>query len=839
MHVLKKPLDGRSPLIDTCAFLLVFAAIGGLGGPSAIAQAAALTGVVLDEAGAPLPGANVVVSQGDRTKGTSTDVDGRFEIVDLSPGSAQVTARFVGYRAEEKTVTLEAGSTYEVRFTLRSASIEIGEIVVTAQNRRQRLSEVPISVTALTAADLEENRVSSVEDYAALTPNLTFASTGRRSESDITIRGVSNLGGQNNAYGVYVDGLNVTPSSSDIAINPELLDIERIEVLRGPQGTHFGRNAIAGAVSITTKKPQDRLAATVEGGAERFGTQKGSGMVNVPLADGLALRTSGFYGRSDGFIDDIGPADNTNSREEWGIRGALRYEPLQRLTIDASVSHSAFDQGYRTMVPSASVNPALESILDALGAPGGIREGQGAFPENESTISTDADFQSDLSTTTVSGRAEYHLDAVSIIAQTGWIESSSATLGETDNTAQDIITGDVDETLNALSQEVRVQSNSDDNASWLLGVTYADDETQFLIDRFFGRDFPLAPFLPSSPPFRFDETRTRRVTESIGAFGEIGRRFWNDRLDVLLGVRYTYDDVRSETDGETFSLSTNPDDPAFPGRFVERSNSGSVSFQDISPRIALTYRLNESANVFATVARGYKAGGFKENQVQGDPTFDEETLWNYEMGLKSNVWNRRLRLDASVFYMDWSDLQVNSVDVSTGTPIFETQNAAEASSLGAELEVRAIPLNGVEVGGSLGVLDATFDSFPAANVEGEERDLSGGPLPRAPDWTASGFARYEHSFGERFQGFIRGAVTYTGERYEDIAAREPFRVPGYTVVDASLGIQTERARLRIYAENALDNDHFVGIRASSLSLSGLQVSPRPRLFGVELAITPF
>ncbi len=838
-QVIKEPVGDPRPIVRVCALFSILAAIGGMGGPSAVAQTAALTGTVVDEGGRPLPGANVVVMKGDRTDGTSTDADGQFELADLPPGPVQVTARFVGYQAEEKTIVLEAGRTRTLRFVLQPALVEIEEVVVTAQNRRQRLSKVPISVTALTAADLQENRVSTVEDYAALTPNLTFASTGRRSESDITIRGVSNLGGQNNAYGVYVDGLNVTPSSSDIAINPELLDIERIEVLRGPQGTHFGRNAIAGAVSITTKKPQDRLAVRGEGTVERFGTQKGSGMVNLPLTDGLALRTSGFYERSDGFIDDIGPADNTNSREEWGIRSAVRYQPLSNLTVDASVSHGVFDQGYRTMVPSASVNPALESILEALGAPGGIREGQGAFPENESTISTDADFHSDLSTTTVSGQAEVQFDAVSIIAQTGWIESSSATLGETDNTAQDIITGDVEETLNALSQEVRVQSNGDGTVNWLVGATYADDETQFLIDRFFGRDFPLAPFLPSSPPFQFDQTRTRRVTESVGVFGEVGRRFWNDRVDVLLGVRYTYDDVRSETDGEMFSLSTDPDDPAFPGRFVERSNSGSVSFQDVSPRIALTYRLHESAHVFATVARGYKAGGFKENQVQGDPTFDEETLWNYELGLKSTVWNRRLRLDASVFYMDWSDLQVNSVDVSTGTPVFETQNAAEASSFGAELEVRARPFDAFEVGGSLGALDATFDSFPSANVEGEERDLSGEPLPRAPTWTASGFARYEHPFGDRVRGFVRGAVTYTGERYEDIAAREPFRVPGYVVVDASLGVETNWARLQIYAENALDNEHFVGIRASSLSLSGLQVSPRPRLFGVELAVTPF
>jgi iron complex outermembrane receptor protein len=750
-----------------------------------------------------------------------------------------VEVQFVGYKTASETITLETGATRTLNFTLQPSIQAIEEVVVTAQNRRQSLQEVPISATAFTGADLEENRITAVQDYADMTPNLTFANSGRRSAADITIRGVSNLGGQNNAYGVYVDGLNMTPSSSDIAINPKLLDVKRIEVLRGPQGTHFGRNAIAGAVSITTKKPHDRFAADVTGKYERFNTGMGSGMINVPITDDLYVRANGFYEQSDGYIEDIGPANNTNSREEWGGRLAARYEPLSDLTIDVSASHTEFEQGYWTMVPTDAVNPALESILEALDNPGGIREGQGAFPENETKVSTDAPFQSELTTTTATGRAEYRFDTFSLISLTGWIEGSSATKGESDNTSQDIITEDVEETLDSFSQEVRLQSTGEGAFEWLLGANYANDETQFIVNRFFGDDFPLAPFLPSSPPFQFDDGRTVRVTESYGAFGEVGTSLWDDKLDLLLGLRYTHDDVSSEDESRAFSIVTDTDDPNFPGQFFERETDGSISFDDLSPRFAVTYHLAESANVFATVSRGYKAGGFNENQTQGEPTFGEEVLWNYELGLKSDLLNRRLRLDATVFYMDWTDLQVNSVDVSTGTPVFDTQNAAEASSQGVEVQLRAVPVDRFEVGGSLGYLDATFDRFPEANVEGEQQDLSGGPLPRAPDWTASGFARYEYSFTDRFNGFVRGQVSYTGERYEDIAAREPFFVPSYTIVDVSIGVETDRLRVSAYVENALDNEHYVGIRESSLSLSGLQVSPRPRLFGVELSATLF
>jgi iron complex outermembrane receptor protein len=815
--------------------VLLLVVAGFLGVSGAVAQTATLTGTVTDRDGVPLPGANVLVQSDTARYGGPANSEGRYSISGLPPGRYTIEARFVGYESTSKSATLSAGQTRTMSFTLHPSTQRVQEVVVTAQDRRQRLQDVPISATAFTAADLTETRVTAVEDYAAMTPNLTSTSSGRRSASDITIRGVSNLGGQNNAFGVYVDGLNVTPSSSDIAINPKLLDVRRIEVLRGPQGTHFGRNAIAGAVSIITEKPDDEWSASVRGRGERFRTVMGSGSVNAPVTDDLFVRANGFYERAGGFIDDIGPAENTNSRDEWGGRLAVRYEPVEALTIDVSGSRSEFDQGYPTTVPSDAINPALESILESLGNPGGIREGQGTFPQNETRISTDASFRSELTTTTATSRVAYAFDTFEVRALTGWIEGSSATVGEADNTAQDIITRDEEETLRSFSQEVRVQSTgTDPSATWLAGAHYANDETRFIVDSFFGDDFPLAAFLPASPPFPFGRNRTRRVTESYALFGEVGTSLWNDRLDLLAGLRYTHDDVRSENDNRRFSIVTNTSDPDFPGFFTERDTTGSISFDDVSPRLAVTAHVTESTTLYATVSRGYKAGGFNESQTQGDATFREEALWNYEVGLKGDLLNRRLRVEASVFYMDWSDLQVNSVDLSTGTPVFQTQNAAEASSRGAEVQMRAVPLSGLEVGGSAGSLDATFDRFPRANVEGEQRDLSGGPLPRAPDWTAHAFSRYEHVLTEGMRGFVRGEVTYSDGFYEDIAARNPFFVPAHTTWGFSAGITTSRFRISAYVENAFDTDSVAGIRETSLSLSGLQVAPRPRIFGVEL-----
>lgn len=796
----------------------------------ALGQGTTVTGTVTDREGRALPGASVFINEGGQAYGSATDPQGRYTIEGIPAGSYTLIARFIGYVERRKQVTLDGGET-TVNFSLRLSTQEIPEVVVTAQNRTQNLQEVPISATALTAADLEEIRANEVEDYAELTPNLTFQNTGRRSTSDITIRGVSNLGGQNNTYGVYIDGLNVTPSSSDIGLNANLVDVSRIEVLRGPQGTHFGRNAIAGAINITTVKPNATPYVEVGGSYGSFNTVSGRGVANAPLTDNLYARASGFYEHTDGFLDDLGPAGNTNDRDEWGGRLALRYEPTSALVIDAAVTHSEFGQGYPTILPSGTMNPALV----ALGFEEPMLEGQGIFPENEDQISTNVAFSSELRSTRVMGRAEYQFDAFSIIALTGVIDNVSEAGGDEDNTSMRFVTRNAEETLNSFSQELRVQSDDDGRFTWLVGGNYAEDETRFDVEGFFGEDTPFAPFVPEVP-LQFDDGETLRITESVGFFGEVGVTLW-DRLDLLAGLRYTYDDVSSEDDSRVFALRLNPDDPDFPGEFIARETDGSISFTDVSPRFAATYHATETVNLYGTISRGYKAGGFNENQTQGEPTFDEETLWNYEVGVKGDVLQNRLRFTLSGFWMNWNNLQVNSVDISTGTPFFDTQNAAEAESRGVEVQLSAVPLGGVRVGGGLGYLDATFERFPRANVEGEQADLSGGPLPRAPNWTAHAFARYETRITDRLIGFVRGQVAYTGERFEDIAAREEFFVPSYTTWNFSAGVNADRFRLSAYVENAFDSEYFVGIRSSSFSLSGLQVSPRPRMFGARLTVS--
>jgi iron complex outermembrane receptor protein len=813
--------------LKTLAILLL--TVGWLLPGWAFGQTGAVRGTVTDSEGEALTGASVVVEGQDVTRGEAADGQGRFRLEGIPAGTYTLQVSFVGYVPSRQQVTIRAGETTQANVVLELSVEAIPEVVVTSQNRPQSLQDVPISATAFTSAQLEEFRVQEIEDYVGLSPNLTFESDGNRGSTDLTIRGVSNLGGQTNAFGVYVDGLNVSPALSRSGINPSLLDVKRIEVLRGPQGTHFGRNTIGGAISITTVKPN--ATPFYEIGAEygSFNTIGTHGTANVPLTDDLFVRANAFYEHSDGFIDDLGPADNTNDRDEWGGRLALRYVPTESLTLDATVTRSQFNQGYATKLPNGTVNPALTE----LGITEPINEGQGFFPENDDQISTDHPFESELTNTRLVGRGEYATETFSVISITGLVQYEFFRDADEDNTSQDAIIRDVTDELSAFSQELRIQSRDEATFTWLLGGNYAYDVSNIDVNAFFGEDFELAPILPGPKPFQFDKGRTERTTESIGLFGEVGTTLW-ERLDLLAGLRYTHDDVTSEDESELFALVLDPADPNFPGQSLERDTEGSISFDDVSPRFAATYRITETTNVYATVARGYKAGGFNENQLRGNPTFDEESLWNYELGLKSHVFNRRLRVNVTAFWMDWTDLQVNTVDFTTGTAVFDTQNAAEADNAGVEAEVLAFPVEGLKIGGGLGYLDATFDSFPNANVNGEQVDLSGEPLLRAPEWTANGMARYERLLSGGVSGFVQGQVTYTGQHYEDFASREAFFIESATVWDFSLGVETGRFRVRGYVEDAFATEDVLGIRSSGLSLSGLHVTPRPRVFGVEL-----
>lgn len=336
------------------------------------------------------------------------------------------------------------------------------EIVVTAQRREQSLKDVPVSVTAFTSADIEKSQLQSLNDYAALVPNFKAVNFGVPGDSNVSIRGVSNIGGQSSSIAFYNDEFGV--DLFDFQLN----DVDRIEVLRGPQGTLFGRNTIAGAVNIVYKKPVDRWEAAASFEGASYDSYEAFGMVNVPLIDGkLLLRSSVSYAWSDGYLRDIGIANNSDDYTRISARFALR-GLFGRLTLDASYAVADHAQSLPTAVPTGVVS----GVVQGVGIPAGLDDGQEFFPDNLRSIATDVPSHTDYRYDTVILRAGYDLGRANLIVIGGRQSSERDVGGDFDRTESDLVQLNSRRKSFVHSIETRLQSMGSGAFSWLVGGSY-------------------------------------------------------------------------------------------------------------------------------------------------------------------------------------------------------------------------------------------------------------------------------------------------------------------------------------------------------------------------------
>jgi iron complex outermembrane recepter protein len=701
----------------------------------------------------------------------------------------------------------------------------LDEIVVTAQKRVESARDVPISLTVFSAQQLQDYRIEGVQDYMALTPNVAFFTSGNSTDQKIAIRGVTNVGGYVNSIAMYVDEFNVTPGPTTSTYDQNLLDLDRVEVLRGPQGITFGRNVIGGAVSMTTRKPGPNFEAdgSLEYGS--FNTWMTRATVNLPVSSGIAIRATGYIRESDGFIRDVGPGDSRNDYQGKGGRVAVRFLPTDSLTVDLTVARTQFDQGINDFVPSGVL---LESLVP-LGFTKPINDGEGFYPDNRDRVATNTPVTSSNDTSMVTERAEWNLGDFSLISVSGYIRNDTNYHGDGDMTAEDYYVDHLASQLRSYSTELRLQSNGKRRWSWIVGASYAHDENSSLTVRDLNDAFMR--LLRLSGTRRVVDQDTMSSAKSYALFGDLTWRSESERLAISLGARYTHDIEFDHFFDNSENLIT--------GVPLGNNSQGSEVFNDVSPRLSVVYTLTPDANVYGTVSKGFKAGGFNfgVNQIPSiSPRFGKEGAWNYETGLKTVMFKNRLRADLSLFYMKWSDIQVRAGYIAQNlVPIILIQNAASASSKGVELALEARPLSALSLELNAGYDEATFGSFPGAlDLFGKVYDASGHPLLLAPKWTASTAAQYTIPVVADFDAFARVEYAYRDKFFNDPQEleRAGHFVPSYNSWNLRVGFENDRYRLTAYAENVFDNKNYVGSRETQF-LSGNAVVINPRRFGVQ------
>ena len=619
-----------------------------------------------------------------------------------------------------------------------TAAVE--DMVVTAQKTMADALDTPASLTVITQTQLEDFNIQSVSDIADFTPNFYNFDTGIMGLFTPSIRG-KNGESSGSSVGLYVDGV---PILTGTGFNDDLLDIERVEVLRGPQGTFYGKNAQVGAVNIISKKPGNTFEGKVSGQAGTDSKYRLSGTISGPIVkDKFFISLSGLHYEKDGALTYSATGNDVDYREYNYGKVNLRFTPNPDMEASFIVSGMAHDDGSINMnitdyyASLYGMDAPADRVLDS------DLEGWNKSNSNMQALQLSWDISPQWRVESVSTRRMYN----------------SHYLGDWDFTAMALFHKEMDREYLTYSQEIR-GIYTGEKFKLLAGV-YGDDSEQDFVE--------------------IDDT-TRQVseasltqTQSLGVFLNADLSV-TEKIVLSSGVRYDRDKGDFSDDLRAVYL----DD----------------TWEEISPRMAVTYKPASDISTYASVSKGYLAGGFNDHATDDGPiSFDQETLWSYETGVKARLMNDRLFLDFALFYMDVDDYQVR-IDVDAEHNY--TTNAANVVSKGAELAARFRATPALCFHTSLGYVDATFERY--SDTGG---DYEGNTVPYSPKYSYTLGAVYRHAKGYYLEADLVGY----GKMYlnkENNYPRDP-----YCIVNAKVGYEAESFDIYLYAENLFDKDYSV------------------------------
>jgi iron complex outermembrane recepter protein len=733
------------------------------------------------------------------------------------------------------------------------------EIIVTAQKREQTLLEIPQSISVVAAERLEQQQATSFVDYAALVPGLSLQQ-GNPGETRVVLRGI-NTGGASPTTAVYIDetpfGASTGQSNGAIlAGDIDPFDLQRVEVLRGPQGTLYGANSLGGVVKFVTVAPrlgeyQARARAGIETVDDGEIGWNANGVVNVPIGGIAALRASGFYRKQGGFIDTLGIARNdANDVASYGGRASLLVQPSDTLAIRLTAlaqniranSRAAYDADPVTHKPQAT-DPATGASTE-----GRLTRTQYYPDKNDvdyrnynGTLDWDLGFASLLSSTSYSKTRQREVtDASYQLPGIG-----DAFFGDVGTPGPRGITLPAEVSSKKFTQELRLASPSSTTFEWLVGGYYTREE-----GRIFQRYLPFSldsgevldpsltlPVGPGGADVVFPEFTVAElgsVYREYAGFGSVTVHL-GPRFDITGGARYSHNEQRTRQllDGALLPLQGSPIGPDI----TNGRSSEDVFTWSLAPR----FEISDLVSLYARVAKGYRPGGpniVPPGAGAGFPSFFEaDTLISYEAGIRGETADRSFALDASLYYLDWKNIQVLVVYQTALGPLGGDGNGDGARSQGAEITATLRPTRGFDIVANLAYNDATLrDDLPEGNG-----GFAGDRLPYAPEWTANVSADYEWAIGGA-TAFVGGNVRLVSDQQADFddnyrtTFRRRLAIDGYATVDLRAGARFGAYNVTAFAKNlgnsrGLTNVGGFGARPGNL----VSASPiRPRTLGITL-----
>ncbi|MEM8614096.1 MAG: TonB-dependent receptor [Cyanobacteria bacterium P01_H01_bin.105] len=629
---------------------------------------------------------------------------------------------------------------------VETAEPETLRIVVTAEKRPDDIQDIPISITAFTAADIEDADITSFEDIAGATPNFTAYTPGRNFLL-YSVRGLSNFNFlSRDPVAFYIDDV---PYDYTGFLDLDLTDLERVEVLRGPQATLYGRNAEAGVVNIVTRKPTNTPEYSVTAGLGNFSTPDFRASASGPIVlDKLFYRLSGDFMQRDGYATNITTGEDTDFESGGGGRAQLLWTPSENWEVLFNASVDSYRDGTPPISrPDLGQDPS-DTDIDAIGF-------------------------NDLDTDSQSLRVAYENLGLRFTSITARRFSDQAFENDSDGTQLDALGQFVDIDSTVLSQELRLQSTENEGPfSWLVGAYLEDRDFNVNQEGFrFGVDFggPLASV-----------TKAEIDEQTYAVFGQASYRPI-EPLTLTAGLRYEIFDSQLDNSEASSVLGT--------ATFNDVSNNG----EEIIPRFAVEYDISPDIMVYGSIARGYRAQGvnFRATRPEQIP-FNAEKSWNYEAGVRTSWLEDRLTANLTLFHNPISDYQVPSTDPATG--LFGFVDNAEVTINGIEAELRARPMDGLDLIAGFGWLDAEYTDYSDPNLG----DFSGNNLTYSPEYTFNLAAQYRAAdglFGRlEAQGF--GTTFFNDDN--------SLRQRPYVLINARLGYEFDRQGIYVFANNIFD-----------------------------------
>lgn len=759
-----------------------------------------LAGSLFDQTGAAL--INVVVEvRGPVVREQQSDASGRFEVRDLPPGEYELTATLAGFRAIRRAIRIEPGKTISFSLTMIVASLE-QTVVTAAKSGKTDVQSSSLPITAISSSALSRFAIRTIDEAAAQTPLVTF--TQNTTFGQLSIRGIGTnavFAGTDPSSAMYLDGVYLArPAMAFI----DFLDVDRVEVVRGPQGTLYGRNALGGAVNLITKTPSNDFEASARLTVGNLSERRAEGRVSGALKPdrimgGLALAR----GVRDGYVRDLNHSEQPLGGDDLASgRGQLRVVLGPRsevvLAADASEQTGRILSNHKIL----SIKPGF--AVDNPDDPRDVR----LSTVNASGVrhaGAMARITSELTPTTV------------LISTTGFRKLNNQYVSDADVSELDLLVSRIHEWQHQWSEEVTV-SGRHRNVTWVGGLFVFDeaDHQGVWVDQ-----------NASKTQVQLDP-RVNAVSRAV--FGDTTIHL-TSRLSGTVGLRYTREQKDIQNAGGLYGLEA----PAEPVPNSTYAYTDSIVHTAWTPRFVLAMKLSPDAMVYGSATRGFKSGGFNPSSTQPGRGFAPEWAWNYEGGMKLTSADGRARLNVTAFQMDYSNLQVQTA---IGVGVFDIRNAAAATIRGLELEPSSRVGAGLEVGGHLAWLNARYDHYVAVGNGGVTSDVAGNRLNNAPEWSGRLWLEWTGNISSATRLTLTADATA-----QSTAFYSPFndmiqRSPPYGLLGtrAEFGPSNCRWAVNAYARNVTNTDYITGAFAASPVAFGGRPGP-PRESGIQLIIS--